>query len=94
MTALAHLDLKQSHDALAELESVWESLIRLAPLLEELGRLEKESGQEALGDWAFQLADLLGRFPSQSEPQEEFQVESKVIPTLSHWVNQLKAERG
>jgi hypothetical protein len=94
LMALTHLDMKQANDALAELETVWENLICLAPLLEEVGKLEKEAGQDSLSDWAFQMADLLGRFPSQSDPKEAFRVESKVIPTLTHWVNQLKAERA
>jgi hypothetical protein len=94
LKALVHLDLKQASDAQAELETVWERLITLAPLLEEVGRLEKEAGENPLSDWAFQMADLLGRFPSQSDPKEEYLVESKVIPTLTNWVNQLRAERA
>jgi Tetratricopeptide repeat len=94
LMALTHLDLKQANDALAELETIWESLISLAPLLEEVGKLEKEAGQDPLSDWVFQMADLLGRFPSQSDPKEEYLVESKVIPTLTNWVNQLKTERA
>ena len=66
----------------------------LAPYLEELGKLAKKTEKESLSEWAFLMADTLLRFPADTGPQEEYHVESKVIPTLTEWVNQLKRERG
>jgi hypothetical protein len=94
LLALAHLDSKQDLDAFSELEAVSKNLSPLAPYLEEIGKLAKITGKESLSEWAFLMADTLLRFPTDTEPQEEYQVESKVIPTLTEWVNQLKRERG
>ena len=94
LLALAHLDSKQDLDAFSELEAVSKNLSLLAPYLEEIGKLAKITGKESLSEWAFLMAETLLRFPTDTEPQEEYQVESKVIPTLTEWVNQLKRERG
>jgi hypothetical protein len=98
LRALCRLDLGETAEALAEIETFASGLKPLSAALKDLGNSLKAQAQEPLSEWAVLMAGVLDNYPKDAGREQEARREeqnkrasdSLVVPTLKKWLEQLQ----